>query len=292
MNDDELKRRNTITERIGISKDVEINVKIALKNFRSNNSLPGGCDENHFRAWVSNNVPLYIGKSSTKHNVAAKELSEWYIYFNVFFPGQPMPPNPFAESLELKYRRLLALLELGLIEGSSRGTVPQMSTEHMAGFRTIFNKAVSDLEVETLIEKSYSSSSSGPSRKRRRKIDDTDNGSPSSGDLLAMPPTTQSSSNPRRGSQQPEAISNASTVNLHGMGPPPIPNDLNLAHVALLERQNLANPTLDRTDHWVQGPGPGPPHFQAPGSLDVNGFNGFNGYNVDDYMNMGYMQDF
>lgn len=100
FSEEEVTARNTVVERLGLTKSNEDAIADALKRFRGGQkslsvpTLPEGCDQDHFTAWVARNIPLYIGNSNIKHSVAAKELSEWYICFSVIFPGQEIPSNP------------------------------------------------------------------------------------------------------------------------------------------------------------------------------------------------------
>jgi hypothetical protein len=95
-----IKKNNSPLERIGISSQKDDAVKLALRDFRgsvknrTDPRLPPLCDPVHFRVWVDRNVPLYIGKSNTRHEIAMKELSEWYIIFSALFPGDEIPTNP------------------------------------------------------------------------------------------------------------------------------------------------------------------------------------------------------
>jgi hypothetical protein len=101
LNPAEVAERNGVIERSGISQEKDAAIRKALDRFRSGNkkkseehSLPDGCNREHFREWVLSNTALYIGESSTTQKNAAKELSHWYIYFCVLFPGRRIPVNP------------------------------------------------------------------------------------------------------------------------------------------------------------------------------------------------------
>lgn len=161
----------------------------------------------------------------------------------------------------MKYRRLLALVELGLAEGSSNGIVPRLSAEHMGGFRSIFNKAVNDLESEISMEKSRAGGSCGPPRKRRRTSDETDSRSQSSGDLLAMPPTPQFSSMPNHAVQQHNAAGSSFMADSFDTRPPSLPENTNYAARDLLGQPKLTNLAFERTASWVQEPIPGSTHY-------------------------------
>lgn len=192
---EDLTRRNAIVERCGISPTKEAAIKQALRNFRGGNSkaaqipvLPEGCTSEHFSTWVTRNIPLYIGESSTQEETAMKELSHWYIYFHVMFPGETIPPNPckclqlptkaimgsqikVAESIEFRHRRLLDLLSVGLADAAACGTMPQLTSEQQATFSAIFNTAIVTLDAEVLKEKSRAGGSTKAWSRKRCRLD-------------------------------------------------------------------------------------------------------------------------
>lgn len=100
LSEEVVNKNNSPLERAGISAQKDDAVKSALRDFRgsvknrTDPRLPPLCDPVHFRIWVDRNVPLYIGKSNTRHEIAMKELSEWYIIFSALFPGDEIPTNP------------------------------------------------------------------------------------------------------------------------------------------------------------------------------------------------------
>lgn len=98
LDQQEVSKQNAEFERDGITVETDALITKALKEFRGNKTrpskLPDGCDQEHYRNWVGNNARLYIGESSTSMVDAMKELSHWYIYFCVLFPGASIPNNP------------------------------------------------------------------------------------------------------------------------------------------------------------------------------------------------------
>lgn len=100
--------------------------------------------------------------------------------------------------------------------------MPQLSDEHYNGFRTIFNKAVHDLEAELLVEESRVGSCKGPPRKRRR-VDDTE-AMDQSLNSFSAPPTPGHSYTNNGFAQQPNSCVPSIEADSCIMGPPPVPD--------------------------------------------------------------------
>ncbi|KAH6615125.1 hypothetical protein C7974DRAFT_59702 [Boeremia exigua] len=94
----EVSRRNAVFEGEGITQQTNDKIAKAIKDYKGSKSkesrLPENCDARHFQSWVASNVPLYISNSNISQAEALKELSLWYIYFCVLFPGASVPINP------------------------------------------------------------------------------------------------------------------------------------------------------------------------------------------------------
>jgi hypothetical protein len=91
---EELEDCNSELNRKGISPDRKNKIDNAIRSFIRNGTLPAGHEQIAFKAWISRNRPIYVGRSDISSLTADRELGKWFVVWYTLFPDKEIPYHP------------------------------------------------------------------------------------------------------------------------------------------------------------------------------------------------------